>query len=195
MVREVCWATCAVALALIVSMKNVSAQTWTKEPRAVLGVALGRPLNESSVPRCEAGTTLPTDICLSKDSGLAEAPARFTIERHPFPYADLTVVVDEAGIVSAVVAIMSSEKFGEFAATLVERYGAPTSKTNEAWQAKSGAVFQSQALSWRGKVVTILAMERGHRVDRAVVAFNDNEAARRAEAAAKAKTQGAASKL
>lgn len=174
---------------------TANAQQWPLEPAAVLGVKLGQPIAASALPRCNSVDAKEQEPCLEKQGGLEEAPAQFGLLRHPFPYAQFTVLVDEAGLVANVVVTLDQKNFSEFAQVLTERYGTPTNAGVVQRQNISGGRFSSAELEWKGKKVSIMAMERSHRVDRSVVAFMDVAAVARELQKKNEKSKGAASKL
>lgn len=188
----------AVILCSVLSFSSQAQQAspqWRLEPVAVLGVKLGVPIQESEIPRCSSVDAKADEPCLEKQGGLAEAPARYGVMRHPFLYAEFTAIVDDTGVVSQVMVLLNQSKFSEFSSVLVERYGAPATSTTTQWQNRAGGRFPSRELTWGGKKVRILAMERGHTVDRSVIAIQDIAAVDRELQKANEKVKGAASKL
>lgn len=170
-------------------------QTWPLEPTAVLGVKLGVPIRDSGLLRCNTVEARADEPCLEKAGGLAEAPAKYDILRHPFPYAEFTAIVDESGVVSQILVLLGQSKFSEFAAVLAERYGPPSSSAVVQWQNRAGGRFPSRELNWVGQSVRIIAMERGHAIDRSVVAIQDIPSTDRASKKEGEQRKGAASKL
>lgn len=184
-----------ITLALVFATLPAAAQTWKAEPDAVMGIKLGAPLSASSMARCSSADAKVEEPCLEKQGGLDEAPARFVIRRQPFSYADFHVIVDGTGVVSQLMVILPQKQFDNFSSVLVERYGRPTNAETQQWQNRLGSTFPSQKLEWNGRRVRILAMERGHSIDRSVVSIQDIVAVDRDMQLERDKLKNSASKL
>lgn len=192
--------SCATVNSLTVAALFIStlsfAQSWPLEPVAVLGVKLGRPLAESTVPTCDDKAIRVTDMCARRTPGeYRVAPATYKLESHPFPYAAITVFVDETGVVAQLLARMDQKHFAEFESVLRTRFGPPTSQTSELWQSKGGVRTDSVTVAWKGANVSILAHERASQIDESAIVFSDNAANARSAAVRKSNQKDAAGKL
>lgn len=157
-----------------------SSKAWLKEPNAVFGIKIGNPLADSQIQPCPEKSYESKSICLITSSYKTnDGKPIYSVGGHPFDYAGISINIDEIGVVSDIQARMSHDRFHEFVAALISRYGEPTLTANEEIQTKSGGKYKNQTLTWTGKHLTITALERVTTITDSYVVFSDNQARQR----------------
>lgn len=173
---------------------------WDREPERVFGIPLGVTVAETGLPDCPE---MPTKGFYDKEpSHLCFLKSRY----FPDKIGDLHGTPDlgfaygasfgfHQGRIATLSLSLNQDQFERAKAVLLERYGPPTTSETKEVVAGSGARLGSQELSWKGRKLSITAIERVGRVDTSYIQFSDN-----ATLAAQGRQQGnrtrdAASKL
>lgn len=164
------------------------ATTWDREPDAVMGIALGKPV--SSVPMCADSNPIPDRpaVCISPGAHAADYFPLLGL-----PFRDIAIdgsisTVDDN--VRAVTLFFRARDFDKFSSILVERYGKQTSSETNNVISNAGARLPARTTRWEGRHMTILCAERVGEIDQSVCSMSDNaltaEFARRREEKSKA---------
>lgn len=182
----------ALALPLV-----AQAQAWKQEPDAVLGIALGQPLDNDAIKSCggvQAQDEKPAiSACALDKPRFGDGP--ILLSGIPIAAFKAGAVVREGGVVSQIELGGSNDRFDEVKQILTERYGKPTKVGKVTVQNRAGASFQSEQLTWRGKKVLLVLDQRAGNVSDFVATFTHLETAAKTGAAIEGKTKREAQKL
>ncbi len=184
----------AAALALPLA---VHAQTWKQEPDAVLGIALGQPLENDAIKSCggvqaqEEKATI--SACALDKPRFGDGP--ILLSGIPIAAFKVGAVVREGGVVSQIELGGSNDLYDEAKQILTERYGKPTKSAKTTVQNKAGASFPSEQLTWRGKKVLLVLDQRAGNVGDFAAVFTHLSTAAKSGAKADGKAKSSAAKL
>lgn len=153
-------------------------RTWDKEPETVFGIKLGGLVANLNLPQCpplnSAGfhDTKQTSLCIITSR---HAPDRMA---DVFGTPDLSVPYHASlsyynGRVSGMLLDVKQPDFEKIKGLLIERYGEPTSIDVNDVTSRVGAKLTSQQIQWKGKKISIMALERVGTIDQSYVSFSD----------------------
>lgn len=184
-----------IALALLaISCTSAWSQTWSREPTSVFGLKLGAPLKPGDLEPCDtkAQDSGPLAFCRTDSVGYS---APFLVGGFPVrEFREGMLTVDD-GVVSALMIQGNHSDYAQIRALLIERYGAPTKRVAAEVQNTAGAAFKSERLTWIGKRVSIVLIERSGRVDQTAVNFMHNASTASSAQEREQKTKADAAKM
>jgi hypothetical protein len=157
-------------IALVCLTANARDEGWKKEPDTVLGATLGARLDYAQLTQCSQGKRDTRYVFCS----LAVSGWGKTIPLGGFPLSEikngLATLDDDENLVE--LSMWSSRSdFSALRSAMIERYGPPTGRELATWKNKLSAAFPSEELTWVGKKVIIILMERGASADESSLAF------------------------
>lgn len=164
----------------------------------VLGVQLGAALERQTIPTCAGGArhARPPGPCLewpAPGSGEETAAAIWNAPELPFSYS--AEVLAFRGAVSALQLSAKSAEFDRVLETLAARFGAPSSSDVVTMATIGGARMPSRVVRWQAGALEVLAVERGSRIDEALVTIEHKPTAAAMRAAREAAKRDKAGRL
>lgn len=173
-------------------------KVWAQEPTSVLGIKLGVPLAELALAECESySSTPPRDApCTVKDKYNLQKGRFENLTGMPKIGVDYASSLNlHEGVVRSLVLKLDHKDFLKLRSILEERYGAPTQVERGTVTSGAGAVLNSDTLTWTGKKITLLLLERSVTVDSTYAIFTDKSVEAAESASQLQKSKDAASKF
>lgn len=164
-----------------------------------MGITLGTPI-PPSVPLCPKAnySVYPDfsrihegDLCIT--DAIGEVADLWGTPSLGFDYR--TSVFRREGRVYSIWLSLDSDSYQKAVSLLVTKYGPPTSTTADTVQTKGGADFENMTTQWKGRKVSIRAIQRFDKVDQSVIMIDDLSMQAEMADEIKSKQNSAASKL
>ncbi|WKL14262.1 hypothetical protein QYQ99_17800 [Comamonas testosteroni] len=151
-------------------------KVWAQEPTSVLGIKLGVPLVDLALAECESYSSIPPQDapCTVKDKYNLQKGRFENLIGMPNIGVDYSTTLNlHNGLVRSLTLKLDHRDYLKLRSILEERYGAPTQVERGTVTSGAGAVLNSDTLTWTGKRITLLLLERAVTVDSTYVTFTD----------------------
>ena len=175
--------------------KQTQSAQWASEPSSVFGIKLGQPLLGEAIPPC--GGIVGNEVDPAITVCAMYRPSLHGVSIAGFPIAEFQsgfVILSEDIVTSILIEARRSD-YNAVKRVLIERYGKPTSISNEVKQNRVGGKFNSEEYLWVGKNVTLQLDEIGDKVDQTKVFFYDMKSAEKFKHEAELKRKTDAAKM
>lgn len=163
------------------AQKSKKAQkAWSQEPTTVLGIKLGVPLVDLALAECDSySSTPPQDApCTVKDKYNIQKGRYENLIGMPKIGVDYSTTLNlHNGLVKSLTLKLDHKDYIKLRSILEERYGAPTQVERGTVTTGAGAVLNSDILTWVGKKITLLVLERAVTIDSTYATFTDGAVA------------------
>lgn len=193
------FATIGLAMCIAVSGSAIAQQKrpprWLKEPSSVFGLRFDQPFSATDFRDCDTRRDEPPtkiNFCRTDSVGYGSP---YSIGRFPIAVFHEGILSFEDRIPTGLLITGDHDDYPEIRRILVERYGAPTSRSIGRVQSKAGAVFDSERLEWIGKNLTLTLDERSGEIERTMITFQTKAGAARAAQKFDDKTKADADKM
>lgn len=172
-------------------------ERWPQEPTSVFGVPIGAQLAPGTFPTCEepgiANKYRGTET-LCFQPAMMGLPAKLRNVDIPRVAQDVSVI-ENAGLVQAVVVGFHTDAYSRMKAMLTERYGKPTSVTQGTATTRMNVKVPNETSHWSGAAMSIVIYERSGDIDSGAAEFTSNEAAARRATDERSTVQSGAAKF
>jgi len=186
----------AFATAQISATAQVKGAGWAKEPTSVFGIPLGGEMKNEDLRDCggihDPSQEYPVAVCALKKGMFG---GDVLIAHIPIDSMEDGVVQRKDFVVKSVMVNAMHENYRDVKAVLIERYGKPSSVSNEFLQNGYGAKFSSEVLRWRGRRLSLTMYERSTVPDKSTFIFTGISANGESTASEGARRKADAAKL
>lgn len=169
------------AIAATIAALSISSShaEWAREPEYVLGIHLGRPISEATLPPCPQSEWLARypnikETCLwhgmGKPPNLIHGIAKPPIDE----IKDMAVSTND-GIAERIFGTFASRDFSQILDVFVARYGEPTSNTIRTVTSPLSGPIESRTTKWEGRQIILEINEHGSSVTKGRFSFFTRE--------------------
>lgn len=152
-------------------MSSAAHAGWAQEPTTVFDMPLGEQVTSVNVPQCEGtGHTRVDKLSCVRDTDALADRIRTVYSTPNIGFDFTTRAYLYAGAIASISLTFNSTDFQAMEELLRERYGRPHKVTIVQAAFGSGAKLPLRTLTWTGRKVSIIAIERVE-IDKANVSF------------------------